>query len=173
MHWIRFLKLPKPTVVKGRRCAVNALITITTDLGESFLMNDCALYVWVEYPENERLSPSSKTDYRWSTGIRQLAVQCSVHHPDASMIRISVTSAEDLATEYRLTEQNTSLSRVVAARAVLPMESGPFLESYTERQLSLPGGSVLSIYEETGESIARHVWFVELFPKVKDSTDSR
>ena len=165
MHWIRFLKLPKAAVSKDGKYVANALVTITTDLGESFLMSDCDLHVWIEYQENEQFPPSSKTAHKWVGGTRQLAIQHHLDCPEASITRMVIAMAEDFAAASSPVEQSTSLSKIFAARAIVSAQAHPLHELHVERQLTLPGGSILSIYEESGESIARHVWCVGLLSK--------
>jgi len=72
MHYIRFLKLPR--LLPGTPPTLTAKITVTTDLGESFLCVDIPLKaeVWLE----EGTAPLLEKDFQWkgSNGIRALSL---------------------------------------------------------------------------------------------------
>jgi len=76
MHYIRFLKTPK--VSPGSSPELSARITVTTDLGESFLCIDISLSaeVWLEDGTNCLLARS----FRWKggNGMRSLDISLPI-----------------------------------------------------------------------------------------------
>lgn len=50
------------------------------------------------------------------------------------------------------------LEVISAYSPYFPLVHGGEAERFVQRRLSIGGGKILRIWEETGESIARHVW---------------
>ncbi|KAH7132134.1 putative methyltransferase-domain-containing protein [Dendryphion nanum] len=160
MRYIRFLKTPR--LVAGKDASnpqIHCLITITSDLGDSFLPYDIALVVELRSGKTEEIVTSRSV--QWTAGMRDLFIKLPYRKDRASpslKIRISVdpkSPADDLE---RLREQDTR--GVVSAWSALldPSSEHKQSEKLIERRISVPGAKPVCIWEETGESIARHLW---------------
>ena len=75
VYYIRFLKLPKILTVDQSRSVVRALITITTDLGESIYRGDRPLWATLVSPDDNRTTILSRRDFLWKRGMRCLSIE--------------------------------------------------------------------------------------------------
>jgi hypothetical protein len=161
MRYIRFLKTPRVVTEKGTsKKQISCLITITSDLGDSFLPYDLELSA-------ELLSsqPSEETKVwrtvQWTAGMRSLPITFPLaKHCVTSKLRVRV-GVEPKSTYDafdKLSEEGTC--GVVSAWSPRfdPFASAGATEKLVERRFDLSGGHIVSICEETGESIARHLW---------------
>jgi hypothetical protein len=156
MRYIRFLKPPK---VQDDH--IRALITITSDLGENF------------FPENVQLSAylRSADDHgeiylrkglKWKAGMRSLHVSfdiedCDVHWP----ARLHVTLRDaPLSDHFEKTNNGVHLPNIISAWSdILDPPRGVKEATKTiQRRFTPLSNRMLCIWEETGESIARHIW---------------
>jgi len=166
MQYIRFLKTPRFVYRKGGRSgAVSALVTIASDLGDSFFFQDVALAVKLLDGKSWTSLPLSVTSYAWKAGMRTLKIELdfvikqkeTFHRTVVLSVSSEQTAADDLSQSG------------VASPLVLSAYSSPFglsggteAEGYVERRLIIDQEKVLPVWEETGESIARHIWYVGL-----------
>jgi len=173
MHYIRFFKSPRIVGV-GRERALVAKITVTTDLGESFLAADVGILVDVVAEDGESLLGPGK-EYVWKgrDGMRSLEVSLSMQKvrkvPAVKMVVAAkgerhVNSFEGvLGIDDKMgTVENQG--RIVTVRSMeIDVQSGqPTATGMAERVFSSSirnGGTEIHIWEETGESIARHIWY--------------
>lgn len=153
MVWyIRFLKPPKLDP-KGH---VRALITITTDLGDDFYPTDLTIYAIVVTAQDERKWTSEWQTLKWNSGMRSLWAEFKdAHASPPEPLRLVVNPR-----------------RSTEASVILPINMPEFLGvwsdtfdrgknqagSLVERRYRTNSGPERIITEETGESIARHVW---------------
>jgi hypothetical protein len=167
MRYIRFLKSPRVVTVKGSsKQEISCLITITSDLGDSFLPCDIQL--------SAELLSSHLTDkvlvwrtVQWSAHMRTLPVTFPlVKNRTPSKFRVRI-GAEPKSTydEYNKLSED-GICGVVSAWS---SQFDGFIttgeaEKLVERRFELASGTLVSIYEETGESIARHLWYYNVFP---------
>lgn len=184
MHYIRFLK--SPSLSNGRiGLHLNAKITITTDLGESFLCFDLPiLVILLDHAGNH----TQVHPYQWKAGKRELEISFSL--PLTATLsgqrprwpcRLLVQPRDS---NYQLGVLGDLLlpsSQKHPAGVVLPVLSEQLagepspnndrdqrVEVITTHQINRPkrvarriymaGGDEFYIWEETGESIARHIW---------------
>jgi hypothetical protein len=182
MHYIRFLKSPKLVRVRidardGRQ-TVDAKVTVTTDLGESFLAADIGLVVClVDGDGKNTLGPGKK--YLWSgrKGMRSLEVSVPVARVlRTGRVRMVVSPKEELykvgTFEQVLGGEATNEDEsggVVAIRSVeINLQDGKLAGTgIAERVFTSTTGDAtkeIHIWEETGESIARHVWYATPAP---------
>lgn len=158
MRYIRFLKAPRVVVSKtSSKREVVSLITITSDLGDTFLPHDVDLSA-----ELLVCGPSEEVIVwrivHWTAGLRNLGINIPLPKSRASMsLRLRVGAVP--RTVY---DDFKSLSDP-GARGVVSAWSAPFRVSsdaakLVERRFMLLG-RVIKIWEETGESIARHLWY--------------
>ena len=153
MVWyVRFLKSPK----LEHKNHVRTLITVTTDLGHEFYPADLILYAMVVTTEHEKDWMSEWQTVRWKCGMRTLWID-------------SVNTAADPPVHLRLvvtTEQTKKGNKVSSSN--IPEIMGVWSDTFdwnkpqasnvVERRYIIDSGHESTILEETGESIARHIW---------------
>ena len=172
MHYIRFLKPPR--LLEEKNPALRAKITITTDLGEAFLTADITVLVELESELGKSIrSPSEGKEYKWkgSEGMRSLEVTVPLPKSrKGEHVRMFISAAGaghsadfvDMvyATARPVLEQQHT-SQVVAVRSIGIDTRHPELpgceKKLAQRVFTL--AKTVHIWEETGESIARHIWY--------------
>ncbi|OJD20283.1 hypothetical protein ACJ73_08382 [Blastomyces percursus] len=158
-HYIRFLKTPRILVSSHRQCFVEALITITTDLGDTFLAEDAELLSILQFTSNNNdLITSFDEAFTWNAGNRELKIAfgpCQISDVNQAA-RLSVRDANAGLVD-RL-EPSKAPSIVTALSAEFGGIYGPQAEKLVERCFKLEIGPQLRAWEETGNSIARHIW---------------
>ncbi len=149
VHYIRFLKTARIERRTSKSLSVSALITITTDLGDTFLLSDLNLIsclVTAEDPQNVLC----RSEVHWHRGCRELLLNLTAYiGQSAPLLQLHVF--HDKASVYIpsvLEAWSATFKPVVDSRNA----------GLIERQLSLPCLTNLRIWEETGNSIARHIW---------------
>lgn len=181
MHYIRFLKPPSLSQpFKGSKdVQLTTKITITSDLGESFLCVD--LPILVVLLDDKDLQFQSRP-FQWKAGNRQLEISFSIGKTGQTTkggpkwpVRVLV---QPEAAQNRL-EKLSHLLKVPTENEeppafVLPVLSesisgvDPIVTTGTprmaQRLFKMANGESLYIWEETGESIARHIWYVGSLP---------
>jgi hypothetical protein len=161
MRYIRFLKTPRVVTEKGTsKKQISCLITITSDLGDSFLPYDIQLSA-----ELLSTQPSEEVlvwrTVQWSAGMRTLPVTFPlIKNRASSKLRIRVgTEPRSTQDEYNKLSDEGACSVVSAWSSIFePSATVGDAEKLVERRFNLSHGLIVSIYEETGESIARHLW---------------
>ena len=161
VHYIRFLK--PPFICQGKKhCRqVKALVTITTDLGDTFFAEDQILKAEVRLPES--LEPIAYScNYFWKPGDRVLWIEVDLPNGDHLKkpleIRISPVRPRTSSTADFLSLDKSCTTIFSAWSNCVPVSEENPLRYRQERRLLLEPGNVLSIYEDCGESIARHIW---------------
>ncbi|KAK4155583.1 putative methyltransferase-domain-containing protein [Chaetomidium leptoderma] len=170
MHYIRFCRPPE--VQAGRSHAfVKIVLTITTDLSDSFLSprNPVQLAVIGAYTESKdgkpQLVPVNLTQSSpptWRAGMRVLKLDLPLPPQPIETIQIRPLSRQ-------LTAMGTSdvlpgnQGLIMAVYADMPRPGDGRAPSVCFRSLRLSAGDVaagqtLQIEEDLGESIARHIW---------------
>lgn len=165
MRYIRFLKTPRVVVEKDTsRKQIQCLITITSDLGDSFLPENVQLVAEVLTPESQGNDEEVKLwqTVQWKGGMRTLSV---VFPLPKSLIKtkllVKVGLERDSAMDdYNKLKEHGSCGIVSAWSAEFdPSSSFPEAEKLVQRRLiSDDPKHPIMIWEETGESIARHLW---------------
>ena len=161
MRYVRFLKTPRVVAEKGTdKHHIYCLVTITSDLGDSFLPYDVQLSAEVLSSDPSERILVWRTAH-WSAGMRSLPITFPSPKSRASSLRVRVgVESKSTFDEYsRLCEQEN--------RGIVSAWSAPFTTSsgsgetvkLVERRFRLPDHTQVKIWEETGESIARHLWY--------------
>ncbi|KAK4099492.1 hypothetical protein N658DRAFT_487691 [Parathielavia hyrcaniae] len=170
MHYIRFCRPPE--VQSGRsHSSVKIVLTITTDLSDSFLSprSPVQLAVVGAYTEhwdgNAELIPVNLTQNNpptWRAGTRALKLDLPLPPQPIETIQIRPLSRQltALSTEDVL-PGNQGL--IMAVYADMPRQGDGRAPSVCFRSLRLSAGGAaagrpLQIEEDLGESIARHIW---------------
>jgi hypothetical protein len=165
MRYVRFLKTPRVVSEKGTsRSQISCLITITSDLGDSFLHQDIQLSAELRSSGSNEEVLIWRT-VRWIAGMRSLPITFPLtKNRLTSILRVRVgvepKSAHD---EYSKLSEHGYCGVVSAwssefTASVTAVEA----EKIVERRFSLAHGHSLSVLEETGESIARHLWYLHM-----------
>ncbi|KAI9818114.1 MAG: hypothetical protein M1827_000739 [Pycnora praestabilis] len=160
MHYIRFLKPPKVTISESQPDHINALITITSDLGESFYADDVTIYANL-HSESHDAMDSRGARFTWTAGMRTLPISMDLLETDVSWpARLKISSMDGTMTDvFEPFGSSGTLPKIVSAWSGLvnPPEQKE-ASKIIERRFTLSNDRVFGIWEETGESIARHVW---------------
>ena len=139
--------------MKQDRLHVKTLVTVTTDLGESFYNEPCHLHIAV-LSSDHRLS-SCWSMVHWKPDSRVVWVE-SGQIPSACLqesLTLLVSSKQAIKPDVIGPDCN-----ILSARCEIVLPSK--LDSSTFVQRALQSSSCqLRLYEEMGESIARHVWY--------------
>ncbi len=153
MVWyIRFLKSPK----LDQKGHVRALITITTDLGEGFYPADLTLYVSVVSNEHEDDWNSGWQTVKWKSGMRTAGIDiANVYTAPPVPLRLVVSSRQSIEGD-RVSLEDVPEILGVWSDTFHPQRSQ--VGGMIERRYRTDSGSERAILEETGESIARHIW---------------
>lgn len=164
-HYVRFLKAPRivPNERDRSSSCVTTLITITSDLGDSFLAEDATIVVALQLEEDGKHASSldRKYHYLWKATSREL--QVVVVGPVPSQRSQGATPTAQLSVRAADAE-GTSADSLDSCR-IISAWSPPFLwkdggqaDKLVQRRFSPARMPELRIWEETGNSIARHIW---------------
>lgn len=168
VFYIRFLKTPRFQAQKGQKagsCSVSALVCITTDLGDSFLSDDVHLLVTLALAGTSDVHHViSRKVLVWNAGNRELPI--SLGPFPSQLARRDVVLGVN-ATDPR--KPSSVLADHLSSRSGMPLVisgwSAPFGGSQSQtadrliqRRLDVNGKLEMNFWEETGNSIARHVW---------------
>ncbi|KAF7879082.1 hypothetical protein EAF04_000282 [Stromatinia cepivora] len=172
MHYIRIFKQPRLLPVSSSTSSssprvLSAKITITTDLGESFLMSDVKLRADIEVGG---VSVGAGKEYIWkgTNGMRSLEVQIPVRIPREGDGRTTIV-VQPVGVMYGVDSFEDVLGHSdgtgggiakVRSRGIDLKTGATISDGMAERLFSTGYGmrEEIRIWEETGESIARHIW---------------
>jgi len=156
VHYLRFLRTPQAADVSKKCVHISAVAAVTTDLGDSFLSQDVTIVARiVDATKGGQTLCSSEVP--WKNGLRaaKITLPCNAQ------------LAGRLAQVHLTTQDTISAHASCEMPAIVDVWSSPFTikpklktEPVVERRVQLKGKSQARIWEETGDSIARHIWFV-------------
>ncbi|OAL23169.1 hypothetical protein AYO20_11037 [Fonsecaea nubica] len=157
VQYIRFLRTPQSDVGK-KAIDISAVVAVTTDLGDAFFSEDVELLADVVEANSPHGVLYSQT-IKWQASTR--ALKFAVHCPGKYLsrpVRLHVT-----------TKETETASQALEIPKILDVWSCVFLLSdkqrtdpIVERRIALSNRSVVRMWEETGDSIARHIWDASL-----------
>lgn len=134
--------------------SVTAVATVTTDLGDSFYGKDLDLVVRLVDATKSGEVLLSQTFY-WHDGSRaiKLSLQCNTKLV-SRLVRLHITTKATISTV-----SSGDIPEVLDIWSEqFPLRNGARTEALVERQLHLPSKCLVRQWEETGDSIARHIW---------------
>jgi hypothetical protein len=170
MRYVRFLKTPRITAEKGtNRSTVSCLITITSDLGDSTLPYDAALVAELISPERDFQGDEvlESRGVKWTADMRTLAIALPLkqwHTRGPLRVRVGVAPKATFDTFSSLS--SPASSGIVSAWSAEFNAQGGSKEAVklVERRFRIANRTV-NVWEETGESIARHLWYAAARPQ--------
>ncbi|EXJ78519.1 hypothetical protein A1O1_08920 [Capronia coronata CBS 617.96] len=153
VHYIRFLRTPQ-TATGKKTVDIAAVVAVTTDLGDAYYAQNIDLVVEVvEANRPHGILHTQVVTWQASSRALKFTANCPGKYTSRSA-RLHVT-----------TRATQSASGIMAVPVILDVWSDIFTlsdkqrtEPIVERQLVLPNKSRIRMWEETGDSIARHVW---------------
>lgn len=138
---------------------ISCLITITSDLGDSFLPYDLELAAeLLSLQEAEEIAVWRTV--HWKAGMRSLPITFPLtKHSKAQNFRVRVGSEANSAyDEYSKLSGEATCGTVSAWSQAFSLSAATSSVKLVDRRFKLSNGHIISVSEETGESIARHLW---------------
>ncbi|KAJ5824214.1 hypothetical protein N7447_006554 [Penicillium robsamsonii] len=156
VYYVRFLKTPRIQQQKGSPY-LSALICITTDLGDSFFAEDVDLMM-IARDNSSRVLFEKRTI--WNASNRELAITLGPLSSNLAQQSMVLTVQVPNPPGYSIPQCPPIPLVVGAASAPFGPRSTP-AEKLVRRQIQYSASeSPIQIWEETGNSIARHIWDV-------------
>ncbi|KAF2630800.1 hypothetical protein BU25DRAFT_386972 [Macroventuria anomochaeta] len=162
MRYVRFLKTPRIVPEKGAdKSHVYCLITLTSDLGDSFFPYDAELAAELVSPARDFQGDEIWVwrTVKWSAGMRALAITLPLKKSftlGPLRVRVGVEPKAEHDTLVNLSQED-SQGIVSAWSAEFNSNGSKEAVKLVERRFQVARRRI-SVWEETGESIARHLW---------------
>ncbi|KIW77190.1 hypothetical protein Z517_09636 [Fonsecaea pedrosoi CBS 271.37] len=157
VQYIRFLRTPQSDVGK-KTIDVSAVVAVTTDLGDAFFSEDVELLADVVEANPPHGVLYSQT-IKWQASSR--ALKFAVHCPGKYLsrpVRLHVTT-----TETETASQALEIPKILDVwSCVFLLSDKQRTDPIVERRIALSNRSMVRMWEETGDSIARHIWDASL-----------
>lgn len=157
MRYIRFLKTPR---IEGHD--ISALITITSDLGDSFCDEDLQLAASLRSADDEG-ELYLRRSLKWKAGSRSLPIAFNTKGSDIDWpVRVHVALRNaGITDQFEKHHHGGDLPIAISAWSdVLDATEGVNEATRTVERRFMPlNNRTLKVWEETGESIARHIWY--------------
>ncbi|PLB54525.1 hypothetical protein P170DRAFT_347729 [Aspergillus steynii IBT 23096] len=162
VYYLRFLKTPRLQNHKAGSTTVSALVCITTDLGDAFLAQDVDLLVSLSVAQTDQVL--YQEPLQWKAGKRELPISLGPFPARISQQTMVLSVATPDSRKPGPPTPNRLLGKP-GVPLVLSGWSAPFggsespvAEKLVERRFGPVEALDLRIWEETGNSIARHIW---------------
>ncbi|KAI4745433.1 hypothetical protein E4T50_04241 [Aureobasidium sp. EXF-12298] len=161
MHYVRFLKTPKIQVDNGT-VTLSAVITLTTDLGETFYPHDIQLAATLREPDHGGDIFLRKT-LQWKSDMRSLSVSLDLTNTEIdwpAKLHVHTKSSKSTYDCFEDHHGHGHLPGIISVWSETLNPTKGALETHrrVERRFTPLTGRTLNIFEDTGESIARHLW---------------
>lgn len=160
VFYIRFLKTPRLQKQKGGLLSVSALVCITTDLGDAFLAQDVHLLAILQTEHSRKVL--YQEPLKWTAGKRELCILLGPFSEQFSRqtVVLGLNAVDPRRPGPRLFDPLFEAGNVplVISGWSAPFGGPQFIvaDKLVERRF---GDRLdLRIWEETGNSIARHIW---------------
>ena len=154
VYYIRFLKTPQVSRKRPSSVTITTLVTITSDLGDTFLTTDENVIGRLIDANNETIV-FSETSAQWRARSRILSLKFDVPiRPSQTALRMHVTTE----TTLKAIEMAIMPTIIDVWSYSFGQEDGTRAALVVERRLWLAADECVQIWEETGDSIARHIW---------------
>lgn len=162
VYYIRFLKSPRIQNQKPRSLSISALISVTTDLGDSFLAEDVDLLATLVLEDTDKVLCQKALN--WKAGKRELPISLGplpefLSRQSVILVVSTIKSRRvEPPTEDNLLGNPTIPLVISGWSAPFGGSHPPAAEKLIGRRFGPMGKLDLRIWEETGNSIARHIW---------------
>jgi hypothetical protein len=153
VYYVRYLKTPRIQQQKGSSC-IAALICIATDLGDSFLAEDVDLSLTVR---GEKTRFSTHEVRRWNAYDRELSITLPLSAQLAGKTLVLTVELQRPQSTSEINVPSFPLPLVIGATSASFGPHSTPADKLLWRDLKAFGIPV-QIWEETGNSIARHIW---------------
>ena len=164
MHYIRVFKAPK-VYGSGSRRTLSTTITIATDLGEDFYHSDAELEILVRVNGVTREPGLVGQRIRWQSGMRALPIEVPFAYTSKqNAFLLEINAVDTYADALSIHGEGLHVPLLLPIMIPFTKTAHESIESdqMVMRKINLEGHGDLLIWEETGESIARHIWYGEL-----------
>lgn len=158
---VRFLKTPKIRVESGR-VILAAVITLTTDLGETFYPHDIQLAATLRQPDHGGDIFLRKT-LQWTADSRTLNISLDLTNTEIdwpAKLHIHTKAHTSTYDSFEDHHSHGHLPGIISvwSDTLNPTKGASKTDGRVERRFTPLTGRTLNIFEDTGESIARHLW---------------
>lgn len=157
MYYIRFFKQPRILPKSQQEGTISALVTITSDLGESFLPQDSSIVAKAWGIDGTTII--AREELLWTRGCRSLKIDIDfdVRTFGARPVVLQVSGSDSMGPDKLLEKHSDIISSVWSAPFCITNNKA-IPADCVERRLDIGGESYVGIWEESRESIARHIW---------------
>jgi len=167
MRYVRFLKTPR--IIDGDHASkahISALVTITSDLGDSFLPCDVTLSAELWSETNAKGRADLSRTINWASHMRCVPVNIPLGRdciawPARIRVGSTVNSKTDHFDMIMVKDRCEDSAAILSAWSAVidPRNGGEEAEKQIQRRFNSLKNETIIICEETGESIARHIWY--------------
>ena len=159
MWYIRFLSAPKVTST-STSIYLDIIITITTDLGDCFYPNNTTLCSTVRLENNtDKIVKNNSIDWRPGYRCAKSSFQISANKV-LEPFHINVTSESKNEVNDNLSPYEIRAIHAISSATITMNDGMAIVENLARRTLHVSDSTEVTIWEDIGESIARHIWFV-------------
>ncbi|KAM5468268.1 hypothetical protein MauCBS54593_005009 [Microsporum audouinii] len=165
-HYVRFLKLPKIEKASSGLGSIKTLVTLTTDLGDSFLAEEVELTASVHvdnYDDSFKCIKQKK--FSWPAGAREVSVSIDGIRLDLRQhaIQLHIGPADHHVGPDDDFAVLSAIPQLISAWSPPFGGSGPLqADKLVLRRLKTRCPAEVRIWEETGNNLARHIWDASL-----------
>lgn len=156
VHYIRYLRTPQIKDVSKKAFELSAVVAVTTDLGDSFYSEDVTLVArLVDATKNGEILCSLHVAWKAGSRAAKVNLECNVKY-SGCLVNLHVTTRDTISAQISKTPP--AIVDIWSTSFILKPKSRA--DPLVERRLQLHSKSSARIWEETGDSIARHIWLV-------------
>jgi predicted nicotinamide N-methyase len=157
VHFIRYLSTPQVVAAPKKPPSVNVVLAVTTDLGDAYLQEDAQILIQLHDTKTDTLL--SERTFTWQGASRALKVSLAYNgkYNGREVVLHATTPTTCKALKSKSVPE---IVDVWSSKLLLSDKSRS--EPLVERRMPLASGETLRIWEEMGDSIARHVWDASL-----------
>lgn len=160
VHYIRYLRIPQISSTAKKSLDVSAVAAVTSDLGDTYFAQDMTLHARV-VDATKSGETLCEIEVYWKAHSRavKLKLNVPVKHTNR-LVAMHITTQETIGALARF----KAPAVVDVWSSTFNMKPNSEVDTLVERRLPLKQASPARMWEETGDSIARHIWFVVSAP---------
>ncbi len=155
VHYIRYLSPPQVFESHKKVLTVSAVVAITTDLGDAFLGEDVDLAVrLVQTKADPKVVSEQHIGWKGSSRALKVALVCPAKYAARSVrMHVAISGTATFAAVPKILDVWSMSFELANKRRAEPL---------VDREMLLANNANLTIREETGDSIAKHIWDASL-----------